>query len=89
MVRIPTCFVLGSAVRQARQDAGLTQAELAAQAGVSRPWLSQLENGKRSVEVGKVLAVLAALDLYMDIGRAPQQSRRPSVDDVLADHAGP
>ena len=88
MVRIPTCFVLGSAVRQARRDAGLTQAELAAQAGVSRPWLSQLENGKRSVEVGKVLAVLAALDLYMDIGRA-QQQRRPGTEDVLADYAEP
>lgn len=89
MVRIPSCFALGIAVRQGREDAGLTQAELAARAGVSRPWLSQLENGKRSVEVGKVLAVLGALDLYMDIGRAPRHKRRPVVEDVLSEYAEP
>ena len=89
MVRIPSCYALGIAVRQGRQDAALTQSELAARAGVSRPWLSQLENGKRSVEVGKVLAVIAALDLYIDIGRDLRSGRRPVVEDVLAAHLEP
>lgn len=88
MVRVPSCYVLGTAVRQARREAGLTQGELAARAGVSRPWLSQLENGKRSVEMGKVLAVLAALDLYVDVGREPRRSR-PRVEDVLAGYTEP
>ena len=89
MVRVPSCHVLGTAVRQARRELGLTQAELAARADVSRPWLSQLENGKRSVEMGKVLAVLAALDLYMDIGPTPRRGRRLRVEDVLARYTEP
>ena len=86
MVRISSCFVLGAAVRQARRDRGLTQADVAALAGVSRPWLSQLENGKRSVEMGKVLAVLDALGLYMAVEQAPARPDRPAAEDVLAEH---
>lgn len=88
-MRIPSCFVLGAAVRQARQDKGLTQADVAARAGVSRPWLSHLENGKRSVELGKVLAVLDALDLCMAVERAPGLPGRPTAAHVLAQHTEP
>jgi HTH-type transcriptional regulator/antitoxin HipB len=60
---IQTSKAFGSAVRRVRKDRGLSQAELAARAGVGRPWLSELETGKRTAELGRALSVLSALDL--------------------------
>ncbi|MBP6133458.1 MAG: helix-turn-helix transcriptional regulator [Candidatus Microthrix sp.] len=61
----------GAAIRQARTEQGLTQVELAASAGVGRPWLSELERGKRTAELGRALAVLSALGLAMTFVPAP------------------
>ncbi len=60
---IQTSKEFGAAVRQARKERGLSQVELAALAGVGRSWLSELENGKRTVELGRALLVVSALDL--------------------------
>lgn len=60
---IQTSRAFGSAVRRARKERGLSQVELAARAGVGRPWLSELETGKRTAELGRALSVLSALDL--------------------------
>ncbi len=60
---IQTSKAFGSEVRRARKDQGLSQAALAERAGVGRPWLSELETGKRTVELGRALAVLNALGL--------------------------
>ena len=68
---IQTSKAFGAAVRGARKDRGLSQAELAAKAGVGRPWLSELENGKRTAELGRALAVLSALDLAVTFTHAP------------------
>jgi DNA-binding XRE family transcriptional regulator len=49
-----------------RERRGLTQQELAKRAGISKPYLSQLETGKR-VGATKILRKLAAaLDLTLD-----------------------
>ena len=53
----------------------MTQVELAALAGVGRPWLSELETGKRTAELGRALTVLAALDLAVTFISAPRPSR--------------
>lgn len=60
---VQTSRAFGAAIRRARKDRGLSQAELAAMAGVGRPWLSELETGKRTAELGKALSVLGALEL--------------------------
>lgn len=65
-MRIANARDLGMAVRQARQDRGQTQAELAAAAGVSRRWLSDLEAGKATAEFGLILRTLDALGLGLD-----------------------
>lgn len=52
---------LGSAVRAERRRRGLSQAALAAQAGVSREWLGRLENGAPRLEADKVLTVMGVL----------------------------
>lgn len=65
---------LGATIRAARRERGLSQAELAAAAGVGRPWLSELEGGKRTAEVGLVLAVIGALDLELTLASTPPPS---------------
>lgn len=52
---------LGVALRRARLAAGMTQAALAARAGVSRQWVSEVEAGKRpGAELSLVLRALSA-----------------------------
>ena len=58
---------LGAAIRKKRHDVGMRQAELAALAGVGIRFLSELENGKASAAVGKVLLVLRRLGLDLVI----------------------
>jgi y4mF family transcriptional regulator len=65
-MRIANARDLGLVVRQSRQDRGQTQSQLAAEAGVSRRWLSDLEAGKATAEVGLVLRTLHALGLGLN-----------------------
>ena len=51
----------GSVVRQARKEAGLTQAEAVALCNISVPFLSHLENGKATIQLGKALHVATQL----------------------------
>ncbi|MGY6519748.1 MAG: helix-turn-helix transcriptional regulator [Lysobacteraceae bacterium] len=63
---------VGAAVRVARRAHGLTQVELAGLAGVGARFVSELERGKASVELGKVLDVLAVLGLRLGLeGEGP------------------
>ena len=54
---------VGAAIRKKRQAIGMRQAELAALSRVGARFLSELENGKASAEIGKVLLVLRRLGL--------------------------
>jgi HTH-type transcriptional regulator / antitoxin HipB len=58
---------LGNAVRTARKRQGLTQAELAARADVGLRFLSELENGKPTVQLQRTMRVLAALGLTLGV----------------------
>lgn len=58
---------IGSLVRKARTRKGFTQAELAAQIGVTRQWVGMLERGKPSVELALTLKALAAVDMQISI----------------------
>lgn len=53
-----TPMYLGRVVRKLRKEAGLTQAELASKARVTRWWVSAVENGKTTAELGKVMVLL-------------------------------
>lgn len=63
----------GELIRGARRDAGLTQAQLAARAGLRQPSLAQMESGSRNVSAEMLERVLRAADY------------RPSL--ALAEHA--
>lgn len=62
---------VGTALRAAREDLGLTQAEVAAASGVSRKWLSEAENGKAAVSLGLVLGVLDAMGYEVEFAPQP------------------
>jgi HTH-type transcriptional regulator/antitoxin HipB len=76
---------LGDFVREQRKAVGLSQGDLAARATVSRRWLSDLEAGKSTAEVGLVFKVISALGLYLDAHSTPD----PEIDlDAFLDSMG-
>jgi y4mF family transcriptional regulator len=84
-MRIRTADDLGRYVRDRRLAAALTQTDLAARARVSRRWLSDLESGKPTAEVGLVLKVVDALGMYISLLPKPAMD----VDlDALLDSLG-
>lgn len=64
---------LGELIRRRRTERGLSQAELADKVGTTRQWVSRLEKGKNDIGAGRLLAVLDALDLNLDI-RSPRHA---------------
>lgn len=60
---------LANQVRARRAYLRLRQEELADLAGVSERFVYALENGKTTVQLDKVLAVLNALGLHLEIHR--------------------
>ena len=58
---------IGRIVRATRRAQGLRQDQLAGAANVGVRFLSELEAGKKTAQVGKVLAVLAALGCDLSI----------------------
>lgn len=65
--------MLGAVVRKRRMELGWSQERAAVAAGVSRPWLSEFEHGKASVEIGLVFATLDVLGLRLNVGAAPSR----------------
>ena len=63
---------LGNAVRSRRKQLGYTQAFLASYAGVSASFLSDLENGKETIQLSKALDIISLLG--MDIFAEPRDS---------------
>ncbi|MDO9583462.1 MAG: helix-turn-helix transcriptional regulator [Desulfomicrobium sp.] len=73
---------LGSRIAILRREQGLSQAELAGQAGVSRAMISDLETGRlRDPGTRKVLMVLKALGMGIRIARLSP----PTLDELLAE----
>jgi HTH-type transcriptional regulator/antitoxin HipB len=70
-LRIDSPHDLGRFVRDQRRVTGWSQAELAERAQVSRRWLSDLEAGKPTTEMGLIFKVVAALNLVIDLQPAP------------------
>ena len=58
---------LGDVIRQQRKLQGVTQVEFAALCGVGIRFISDLENGKSTVEMGKVIQVINSLGLELTI----------------------
>ncbi len=82
---------LGAAVRGRRRDLGMTQAELALQAGVSRKWVYEFEAGKPTAELRLILRVVDALGLALELGyedgaRPPAAGTTADLDELIEEH---
>ena len=62
--------MLGRVVRDRRRALGLTQPDLALSAGVGVRFLVEIERGKPSAQIGKVMQVLAALGIEIELSMA-------------------
>ena len=67
-MRVTTMTELGILIREERLRQKLTQTDLAGISGVGITFISQLENGKETAEMGRVIRVLTMLgiDLYAE-----------------------
>jgi y4mF family transcriptional regulator len=72
----PTGGRLAAEVRARRAQLQLRQEEVADLAGVSERFVYALENGKQTVQLDKVLAVLNALGLHLEIHRGADRQIR-------------
>lgn len=58
---------LGTYIKNVRKEQHLTQADLAIAANVGIRFLVDLENGKETAQIGKVINVCRALGITIDI----------------------
>jgi HTH-type transcriptional regulator / antitoxin HipB len=84
--RVRTASDLGAALVQARRERGLSQQELAEQAGVSRRWLSSVERGQNlRAEFTLVLQLLRALGTeFTMVDRPPASAEERLLASFLA-----
>jgi HTH-type transcriptional regulator/antitoxin HipB len=68
--RLYTAASIGQAIRHYRNQAGLTQAELAARVGISQPYLSELERGHETEQLRRILAILRQLGVRATLQHA-------------------
>lgn len=59
---------LGEFIHRRRVELSLSQTDLAEQIGTTRQWVSRLEKGKNDIGTARLLAVLDALELNLEIG---------------------
>jgi len=60
---------IGAAIRHYRREAGLTQAQLAREAGLERTYLSRLENGHETEQLKRILVVFRQLGVRLTLQR--------------------
>ena len=68
--RVYTPESLGVAIRHYRQEAGLSQADLAERTGLNRTYLSDLERGHETEQVKRILRLLKQLGVRMTLDKA-------------------
>ncbi len=57
--------VIGKNIRSARRQAKLAQVDLAEMVGIDRAYLSEIENGRRNMTIGILMAVAGALKIRL------------------------
>jgi HTH-type transcriptional regulator/antitoxin HipB len=89
-MRVNTPRDVAAAVRGRRIGLGMSQADLARRAGVSRPWVSQVEAGKPTAQLSMVIRLLEALDLQIEIAEpgseAADETASVDLDELLEEY---
>jgi HTH-type transcriptional regulator / antitoxin HipB len=68
--RLYTAASVGPAIRHYREEAGLTQDQLADMAGLNRTYLSDLEQGKETEQMRRILRLLKLLGVRATLQKA-------------------
>ena len=68
--RLYTAASVGPAIRYYREEAGLTQDQLSDMAGLNRTYLSNLEQGKETEQMRRILRVLKLLGVRATLQKA-------------------
>jgi len=63
----PTAKLVGQAIRQARHDASLTQAQLAQRLKTTTPYVTNVEAGRTNLTVGQLASIADALNAVLDV----------------------
>ncbi|MEN8255848.1 MAG: helix-turn-helix transcriptional regulator, partial [Verrucomicrobiota bacterium] len=71
---VMTIGEIGRTIRQERKSQGLTQGELAMTANTASRFISELENGKATCQIGKALKVIHCLGIKIEL-KTPSQSK--------------
>ncbi len=71
---------VGDRIKQRRLDLGWTQDQLCTKAGISKSFLSDLENGKRSVSATNLLDIARTLSVSLDYLMTGEASEEPPAD---------
>lgn len=66
-----TAEQLGKIVRTTRKQIGVTQSDLALTSGTGLRFIGDLENGKPTCQMGKVLTVLQTLGIRIELVPPP------------------
>ena len=64
--RVDNIISLGKIIRQARKYQKLTQDDLSGLTGLGLRFISEVENGKETAQIGKVLLILSTLGIRLD-----------------------
>ncbi|MBL4771768.1 MAG: helix-turn-helix transcriptional regulator [Planctomycetes bacterium] len=73
------CIRLGAALRMRRKELGLNQVQTCDLAGVGPVFLYELEHGKATVQLDKVLAVLEVLGMGLELKESRDVLSAPTV----------
>ena len=72
-MKVRSITEVGGLIQQQRTDLGLTQAQVADRANVSRDWIISIENGRRlTVDFERLLRTLDTLGLTIEISAATE-----------------
>ncbi len=66
-MKIKNVSEFGNIIKQRRKDLGYTQSDISEATGLSVTFISDLENGKKTIEFGKALILANMLGLDMEI----------------------
>ena len=67
-MKINNMTTFGQEIKKRRKELGYTQSDLSEITGLSASFLSNLENGKETIEMGKALRItqLLGMDLHLN-----------------------
>ena len=71
---------VGERIKERRLELGWTQDQLCQKAGISKGFLSDLENDKRSVSANNLLDIARALSVSLDLLMTGEASEKPVVE---------